>query len=86
MQGSLAVQKQNNNLLMTSKAYRILGSCSERRKLSYRQTMGDKILSREGKSPDRVLRSLNLNFEDKVVLRSRQSVGELGSSYPLEKV
>jgi len=47
--------------------------------------MGDKILSREGNSPDRKIRSSNYNEVNKDVLKQRQLGGGLRSSHPLKK-
>ena len=51
----------------------------------YRQTLGAKVQGREGKSPDRSLRSQRGGQVGKDVPRQRQPVGGLGSSHPLKK-
>ena len=49
------------------------------------QTIGAKISSREGNSPDYMLRSLNNYLVVKEVINQKQLVGKLRSSYPLKK-
>lgn len=50
-----------------------------------RQTVGDKLHSREGNSPDHQLRSLSIRSVVKEVKIHRQPGGWLRSSHPLKK-
>ena len=67
------------------KLYQSQGNSEYRLNLSYRQTLGAKIQSREGNSPDRTLRSLSNRLVEKEVIELRQPGGGLGSSHPSKK-
>ena len=67
------------------KLYRSQGN-SEYLFLYYcRQTLGAKVQSRKGKSPDRTLKSYNIYLVVKDVIEQSQPGGGLGSSHPLKK-